>query len=63
MCGRTNTYMPCLTKDEIAFIDLIVRAMEVKSEDGLELSTICRQFKMKAPDGKVKQKVGFGIIR
>jgi len=24
----------------------------VKSEDGLELSTICRQLKMKAPDGK-----------
>ena len=26
--------------------------IRVKSEDGLELSTICRQLKMKAPDGK-----------
>ena len=26
----------------------------VKSEDGLELSTICRQLKMKAPDGKMR---------
>jgi DNA-damage-inducible protein D len=25
----------------------------VQSEDGVELSTICRQFKMKAPDGKM----------
>ncbi|KAF0156799.1 MAG: prophage antirepressor [Syntrophaceae bacterium] len=31
----------------------------VKSEGGFELSTICRQFKMKAPDGKIKQKMGF----
>ena len=28
--------------------------LRVKSEDGLELSTICRQFKMKAPDGKMR---------
>lgn len=27
--------------------------IRVKTEDGLELSTICRQLKMKAPDGKV----------
>ena len=27
----------------------------VKSEDGLELSTICRQLKMKAPDGKMRE--------
>jgi len=26
----------------------------VKSEDGLELSTICRQLKMKSPDGKMR---------
>ena len=26
----------------------------VKSEDGFELSTICRQFKMQAPDGKMR---------
>jgi len=25
----------------------------VKTEDGFELSTVCRQFKMKAPDGKM----------
>ena len=30
--------------------------IRVKSEDGLQLSTICRQLKMKAPDGKIKQK-------
>lgn len=27
----------------------------VKTEDGLELSTICRQFKMKAIDGKMRE--------
>lgn len=27
----------------------------VKTEDGLELSTICRQFKMKANDGKLRE--------
>ena len=27
----------------------------VKSEDGIELSTICRQFKLKAPDGKMRE--------
>jgi DNA-damage-inducible protein D len=27
----------------------------VKTEDGLELSTICRQFKMKATDGKMRE--------
>ena len=27
----------------------------VKSEDGIELSTICRQLKLKAPDGKMRQ--------
>ncbi|MBL0941793.1 MAG: hypothetical protein IBJ00_03565 [Alphaproteobacteria bacterium] len=26
--------------------------IRVKNEDGLELSTICRQLKMQAPDGK-----------
>jgi len=29
--------------------------IRVKSEDGLELSTICRQFKMEAPDGKMRE--------
>jgi DNA-damage-inducible protein D len=29
--------------------------IRVKSEDGLELSTICRQLKMKAPDGKMRE--------
>jgi DNA-damage-inducible protein D len=29
--------------------------LRVKSEDGLELSTICRQLKMKAPDGKLRR--------
>lgn len=29
--------------------------IRVKSDDGLELSTICRQFKMKAPDGKMRE--------
>ncbi|MCK9232804.1 MAG: Bro-N domain-containing protein [Syntrophales bacterium] len=28
--------------------------IRVKSEDGLELSTICRQFKLTAPDGKMR---------
>ena len=28
--------------------------VRVKSDDGLELSTVCRQFKMKAPDGKMR---------
>src|SRR4030065_2339129 len=28
--------------------------IRVKSEDGLELSTICRQLKMLAPDGKMR---------
>ena len=28
--------------------------VRVKSDDGFELSTICRQFKMKAPDGKMR---------
>ena len=27
----------------------------VKYEDGLELSTICRQFKLKAADGKMRE--------
>ncbi len=29
--------------------------IRVKTEDGLELSTICRQLKMKAPDGKMRE--------
>jgi DNA-damage-inducible protein D len=29
--------------------------MRVKGEDGLELSTICRQLKMKSPDGKMRE--------
>jgi DNA-damage-inducible protein D len=29
--------------------------IRIKSEDGLELSTICRQLKMKAPDGKMRE--------
>ena len=29
--------------------------VRVKSEDGLELSTICRQFKLKAADGKMRE--------
>ena len=28
--------------------------VRVKSDDGFELSTICRQFKMKSPDGKMR---------
>ena len=27
----------------------------VKSDDGLELSTLCRQFKLEAPDGKMRE--------
>jgi len=27
--------------------------VRVKTEDGLELSTVCRQFKLKAIDGKI----------
>jgi len=27
----------------------------VKSEDGIELSTICRQLKLEAPDGKMRE--------
>ena len=27
----------------------------VHSEDGIELSTICRQFKLQAPDGKMRE--------
>ena len=29
--------------------------IRVKTEAGLELSTICRQLKMKAPDGKMRE--------
>jgi DNA-damage-inducible protein D len=29
--------------------------IRVKTEDGLELSTICRQLKLKAPDGKMRE--------
>ncbi len=29
--------------------------VRVKTEDGLELSTICRQLKMKAADGKMRE--------
>ena len=29
--------------------------IRVKTEDGLELSTICRQFKMKSADGKMRE--------
>ena len=29
--------------------------IRVKTEDGFELSTICRQLKMKAPDGKMRE--------
>ncbi|MFT4062950.1 MAG: hypothetical protein QM642_11410, partial [Edaphocola sp.] len=29
--------------------------VRVRTEDGLELSTICRQFKMKATDGKMRE--------
>ena len=29
--------------------------IRVKTEDGFELSTICRQLKMPAPDGKMRE--------
>ena len=29
--------------------------IRVKTEDGFELSTICRQLKLKAPDGKMRE--------
>lgn len=29
--------------------------VRVKTDEGLELSTICRQFKMKASDGKMRE--------
>ncbi|MDP3927462.1 MAG: hypothetical protein Q8R57_00420 [Bacteroidota bacterium] len=29
--------------------------IRVKSEDGLQLSTICRQLKLKATDGKMRE--------
>lgn len=29
--------------------------IRVKTEDGLELSTICRQLKLKAADGKIRK--------
>jgi len=29
--------------------------IRVKLEDGIELSTICRQFKLKSPDGKMRE--------
>jgi hypothetical protein len=29
--------------------------IRIKTEGGLELSTICRQLKMRAPDGKMRQ--------
>ena len=31
----------------------------VHTEDGIELSTICRQLKMQAPDGKMRRKSDF----
>ena len=37
--------------------------IRVKSEDGLELSTICRQLKMKAPDGKMRETDGANVGR
>jgi len=30
--------------------------IRVKLEDGIELSTICRQFKLNSPDGKLEKK-------
>lgn len=33
----------------------------VKTESGFELSTICRQFKMRAPDGKMR-KTGKNVV-
>ena len=35
--------------------------IRVKSEDGLELSTICRQLKMKSPDGKMRNTDTAGV--
>ena len=29
--------------------------IRVKNEDGIELSTICRQLKLEAPDGKMRE--------
>lgn len=29
--------------------------LRIKTEDGLELSTICRQLKLKAADGKMRE--------
>jgi len=29
--------------------------IRIKMEDGIELSTICRQFKLRAPDGKMRE--------
>lgn len=29
--------------------------IRVKTEDGFELSTICRQLKLRAPDGKMRE--------
>ena len=29
--------------------------IRVKLQDGVELSTVCRQFKLKAPDGKMRE--------
>ncbi len=29
--------------------------IRVKNEDGVQLSTICRQFKLQAPDGKMRE--------
>jgi len=34
----------------------IVTPLVVETEDGIELSTICRQLKMKAPDGYKKNR-------
>jgi hypothetical protein len=37
--------------------------IRVKTEGGLELSTICRQLKMKAPDGKGKNRGAGSDVR
>jgi hypothetical protein len=34
--------------------------IRVRTEDGFELSTNCRQFKMKAPDGKMRETYDLG---
>jgi DNA-damage-inducible protein D len=34
---------------------LVQNEKEIKTEDGLELSTICRQLKLKASDGKMRE--------